>query len=57
MVHSFGVKPTVCGKPATISGYADRFATVTETKTGATAEYSWEAVRYVMEFGDGIFQF
>lgn len=56
MVESYPFKPTVNGKPATISGYSNRFATVTELKTGYSAEYSWEAIRYVMQ-DDGKFQF
>lgn len=56
MVESFPAKPTVNGKPAIISGYANKFATVTEHKTGYSAEYSWQAVRYVMQDG-GKFQF
>lgn len=56
MVETYPVKPTVNGKPATISGYSNRFATVTELKTGYSAEYAWEAVRHVMQDG-GKFQF
>ena len=56
MVKSYGVTPTVNGKSARISGFSNRFATVTDRETGYSAEYTWEAVRLVLQNGGG-FQF
>lgn len=51
MVKSYGITPTANGHSAVISGYSNRFATVTDRETGTSAEFSWEAVREVMERG------
>lgn len=51
MVRAFGIKPTLNGNPARISGYSNRFATVTDSVTGLSAEWSWEAVQSVMSKG------
>lgn len=57
MVTSFGITPTCNGgkHSARISNFSARFATVTDRETGKSAEFSWEAVRNVMEAG-GDFQ-
>lgn len=51
MVKSYGVNPTIDGHSARISGFSNRFATVTDRETGVTLEYSWEAVRTVLSNG------
>lgn len=51
MVKSYGITPTVNGHSGRITGYSNRFATVTDRETGVSAEFSWEAVRAVMEAG------
>lgn len=51
MVKSYGITPTANGHSARITGYSNRFAMVTDRETGVSAEFSWEAVRAVMEDG------
>jgi hypothetical protein len=48
-----GAKVTLNGEPAKIGGIYRRFATVTQLKSGLSAEWSWEAVeRIVAKGGD-----
>jgi hypothetical protein len=51
MVKGYGVSPTLNGHSARISGFSNRFATVTDRETGLSAEWSWEAVRIVLANG------
>lgn len=46
---------TLNGKPARVSGASKPFATVTDTATGLSAEWSWEAVERIVNRG-GRFQ-
>jgi hypothetical protein len=48
MVHNAPTAPTLNGKPAHVSGFANRFATVTDHTTGLSGEWSWETVEHVM---------
>lgn len=42
---------TLNGKPAQITGAANRFATITERESGLSAEWSWPAVKLVVDRG------
>lgn len=44
-------KVTLNGQAAKITGYANRFATVTDTATRLSAQWSWEAVERVVANG------
>jgi hypothetical protein len=46
-----GSQATLNGKPARISGYRRRFATVTQSSSGLSAEWSWQAVQRVVSKG------
>lgn len=48
MVENAPTAPTINGNPAKVSGYANRFATVTDSTTGLSAEWSWETVEHVV---------
>lgn len=45
------IKITLNGEPAVLSGIRNQFATVTQSRTGLKAEWSWEAVRNVIRKG------
>lgn len=42
---------TLNGEPARVTGVNKRFATVTQRKSGLSAEWSWEAVERVIAKG------
>lgn len=48
--------PTINGNPARVSGFANRFATVTDAATGLSAEWSWETVEHVVNNRFGAFK-
>jgi len=50
------VPATLNGEPARISGYRNDFATVTQLDSGLSAEWSWPAVRRIVEQRDGAFK-
>lgn len=56
MVHNAPTAPTINGNPATVSGFAERFATVTDRTTGLHAEWSWETVEHVVNNRFGAFK-
>lgn len=56
MVEQAPTRPTINGKPATVSGYRNRFATVTDKATGLSAEWTWEAVAHIMANRFGAFK-
>lgn len=56
MVHSAPTAPTINGNPAMVSGFTQRFATVTDKATGLSAEWSWETVEHVVNNRFGAFK-
>jgi hypothetical protein len=44
-------KVTLNGLPAKVGGVNNRFATVTQLKSGLSAEWSWDAVERVISKG------
>lgn len=56
MVRNAPTAPTINGNPATVSGYGNRFATVTDSTTGLSAEWSWETVDHVVHNRFGAFR-
>lgn len=49
-------KVTLNGQAAKITGYGNRFATVTDKATRLSAQWSWEAVERVVASGGGAFE-
>lgn len=47
---------TLNGNPAQVSGTVKPFATVTDTTTGLSAQWSWHAVRHVLLSAEGAFK-
>lgn len=56
MVENAPTRPTLNGNPATVSGFGNRFATVTDSVTGLSAEWSWETVEHVVTDRFGAFK-
>jgi len=56
MVENAPTRPTLNGNPAKVSGFANRFATVTDSTTGLSAEWSWETVDHVVHNRFGAFR-
>lgn len=56
MVESAPTAPTLNGNPARVSGFGNRFATVTDCATGLSAEWSWETVDHVVSNRFGAFK-
>lgn len=56
MVHNAPTRPTLNGRPAVVTGFGSRFATVSDTLTGLSAEWSWETVERVMSNRFGAFK-
>jgi hypothetical protein len=50
-----GAECTLDGKPATICGRRNRFATVATLPTGPTYDYAWQTVAHVMTTKEGAF--
>lgn len=46
-----GKTVTLNGNPAFVRGFGKPFALVTDTLTGLSAEWSWQAVRLIMSKG------
>lgn len=47
---------TLNGNPAKISGYRNRFATVTDMTTRLSCEFAWETVERILTLKNGAFQ-
>ena len=47
---------TLNGERAVVSGTRHEFATVTQVKTGLSAEWSWPSVAHVLAHKNGAFQ-
>lgn len=49
-------KVTLNGEPAKVSGYKNDFATITQIKSGLSAEWSWQTVEHIIKNKGGQFK-